>query len=246
VLYGQVEFMDDVARTDIHQMYMMFKGPMGVWNLSAGRFLLPYGLLQGYSTDHAAFSALYPYTLGRESDNGLLASGTRGIFEYALAVTQGAGIFHGWGEQGLVTGRFAAAPGETGDFSVGLSGAAGMTDVSHTAQPIRRQVKIGAVDCAGSLGRTAFRAELSLGKQRADFQTAAFGGIDFTLHPQVELNAAGSVVREAKVFHHLWGFLGTTITSPFITLKGGYKYVYYGPIDHQVTLIAYKQFAFNF
>ncbi|MBN1127749.1 MAG: hypothetical protein JXA71_02110 [Chitinispirillaceae bacterium] len=246
VLYGQIEFMENFNHTDIHQMYLMFKGPMGAWNLSAGRLRLPYGLLPGYATDHAGYSALDPYTLGRESDNGLMVSGTLGMFDYGLAATRGAGIFDGFPQQGLCSGRLAVTPGVSGDFSIGISGAAGRIEASHDGQMNIKRIRIGALDMIGNIGRTTLRTEFSTGKQGEAVQTAGFAVADFAALPWLELNAAVSAVREAGVFHHAWGFAGMTFNTTYILLKGGYKYAFYGPIDHQITLMAYKQFAFNY
>ncbi|MBN1129663.1 MAG: hypothetical protein JXA71_11785 [Chitinispirillaceae bacterium] len=246
VLYGQLEVVEDFARADFHQLYAQFKGPMGKWNLSAGRLRLPYGLLTGYSTDHVPFAALDHYTIGIESDNGLMASGSIDRVSYAVAVTQGAGIFKGFPEQGLLTGRVAVAFGEAEEITIGLSGAAGRSELLHGAMPVQKRIKLGAIDLLGNVGRTLFRSELTVGNQEENVQIAGFVGADFSALSWLELNSAVSAVREAGVFHHAWGFVGTTFTTPYIMLKGGYKYVYYGTIDHQVTLMVYKQFAFNF
>lgn len=246
VLYGQLEVVDDFSKTDIHQMYAMFKGPMGRWNVTAGRLRLPYGLLPGYSTDHVPFAALDKYTIGSENDNGVALSGIAGAFDYAVAVTQGSGIFTGFPEQGLLTGRLGIPFGTAGEFAVGISGAAGRSKSGHVDQMMFKRIKLGALDFSGSLGRASFRGEFSTGLQEGDVQIAGFAGSDFSVTSWLEANTAISLVRQSNVFHHAWGFLGTTITTSYLMIKGGYKYVHYGPIDHQVTLMAYKQFAFNF
>lgn len=246
VLYGQLEVINGFSRADFHQLYAMLKGPMGVWNVSAGRIRLPYGLLTGYAADHTGFAALDHYTIGIESDNGVMASGVIDRFTYAITVTRGAGVFDGFPEKGLLTGRLGLAFGESDDLSIGVSGAAGRTETPHAGQPVLKRVKLGAIDLVGSLGSTLFRAEITAGKQRENLQYAGFAGVDFSALSWLELNAAVSAVREADVFHHAWGFIGTTFNTKYLLLKGGYKYVHYGPIDHQVTLLAYKQFSFNF
>lgn len=246
ILYGQLEVVDDFSTTDIHQMYAMFKGPMGKWNVTAGRLRLPYGLLPGYSTDHVPFAALDHYTIGVESDNGVAVSGIAGVFDYAIAVTQGSGIFSGFPEQGLCTGRLGIPFGESGEYAIGISGAAGRSTASHLGETIFKRMKLGALDFSGSLGRTSFRSEFSTGLQDDDVQIAGFAGADFSVTSWLEANTAISLVRQAGEYHHAWGFLGTTLTTNYLMIKGGYKYVYHGPIDHQITLMAYKQFAFNF
>jgi hypothetical protein len=246
VLYGQIEVMEDFSRADFHQLYAMLKGPMGVWNLYAGRVRLPYGLLPGYSTDHVPFASLDRYTLGIESDDGIMASGTVSRFSYALAVTQGAGIFSGFPGQGLLTGRIGLTAGESEELTLGVSAAAGKSEVAHAGMPAVRRLKLGGIDALLNLGQASVRSEVTAGKQGENLQVAGFAGTDFTALSWLEFNAALSAVREDGTFHHAWVFAGTTFYTPYLTLKGGYKYVYYGPIDHQVTLMAYKQFAFNF
>ncbi len=246
ILYGQLEVMDDFSTFDIHQMYLMLKGPLGKWNLSAGRIRLPYGLLSVYSTDHVPHKALDPYTIGMENDNGIMASGTAGIIDYSVTATQGSGFFGGFPSRGLYTGRIAINPFVEDIFSAGISAAYGTTKENHTLQSGFRHIKLGALDLTGNVGSFLWRAEISAGTQDTVFQIAGFAGMDLAVLSWLELNNTVSAVRLADTFHHAWLFSGVSVNTRYILLKGGYKYVHYGTIDHQVSLMAYKQFTFNF
>jgi hypothetical protein len=246
VLYGQVEFMDNLSAVDLHQLNAMYKGPMGKWNITAGRLRLPYGLLSGYSTDHVPFRAIDPYTLGKESDDGLLVSGTIGSYTYGLAVTHGAGLFDGNPEAGLATGRADLTLGESGELTIGISAAAGRSASSHAGMSEDNKLRLGGIDAVASIGRATLRGEVTAGTRNDELHMSAFANADFALRSWLELNSAASVVREAGTFHHRWGFAGVTVISRYLTLKGGYRHVYAGPISSEITLMAYSQYAFSF
>jgi hypothetical protein len=246
VLYGQVEFMDNLSDVDIHQLSVMYKGPMGRWNITAGRLRLPYGLLSGYSTDHVLFRALDPYTLGKESDDGLLVSGTIGSYTYGLAVTQGAGLLDGDPEAALVTGRADVTLGESGELIIGISAAAGKSESSHGGMTEINKISLGGIDLVANAGRLTLRAETTAGVRNDELHMSAFANADFALRSWLELNAAISAVREAGMFHHRWGFAGITVITRYITLKGGYKHAIEGPVSNEITISAYSQYAVAF
>ena len=132
-MFGLFEARDNFSRFMVHEAYGVFKGPMGLWNITAGRFTLPYGLLWNFSTNRLPYEDVYHDILGFDTDNGLQASGTAGRIDYGLSLTQGLGPHRDieFPGHGLVIFRAGMALGETEEFLVGLSGAAGRVETGH-------------------------------------------------------------------------------------------------------------------
>ena len=62
----------------IHELYFKYKGPMGLWNITAGRIGIPYGLLTYFSTSRLLFESSIEQILGFDADNGITVSGVKG------------------------------------------------------------------------------------------------------------------------------------------------------------------------
>ncbi|MDG5816065.1 hypothetical protein QA601_13310 [Chitinispirillales bacterium ANBcel5] len=241
------EISDNFSSLEIHELYANLKGPLGRWNITAGRMRLPWGLIPEYSTYRYLFDTNEEQTLGFESDNGIMFSGIRGRVDYGIALTQGYGmkLARGVGH-GLITGRLGFTLGEFDDYILGVSSAVGRANQGHghnSDSTTSAQKILSAVDFTLYSGRATSRSEITAGKHDDDFLIGLFSSLDFALRPVLSLNLAGSFVR---VGHQNEDYLytGFSWNTRLLTVRGGYTYSYYGETQHEVSLQLYKLFNF--
>jgi len=193
---GQVDFDHNFQDVRPYQVYLQYKGPLGKWNLRAGHFLLPFGLLATYDTERLVLQGLEEASLGIRKDTGIQALGHFGRWDYALALTLGVGDRRllPLDNSRLLTGRLAYV-GDAGQ--VGLSVLAGrlLPDAGDGSPRVRDEWRLGA-DATKSLGRLTVRAEALGGATEG---RAVGGGIvlaDYALRPRLELNTRAAYWRE--------------------------------------------------
>ncbi len=78
ILFGLVEAEDNFDEIMAHEFYGQYKGPMGAWNVTAGRFGLPWGLLPGFSASRLLYDMPHDRLLGMDVDSGVKVSGMVG------------------------------------------------------------------------------------------------------------------------------------------------------------------------
>ncbi|MBL9188325.1 MAG: hypothetical protein JNK23_12645 [Opitutaceae bacterium] len=88
---AQLDFDHNFDEVRPYQVYLQYKGPLGKWNIRAGHYLLPFGLLTTYDTERLVLRGLEETNLGIRSDTGAQLFGRSGDFDYALSVTGGLG-----------------------------------------------------------------------------------------------------------------------------------------------------------
>ncbi len=245
-LFGLVEAHDNFSMVMAHELYGLYKGPLGSWNVSVGRFGLPYGLLTGFSASRLLYTMPHHELLGYDVDNGIMLSGVRGMLDYGISVTQGYGPHHlpDFSGHGLATGRLGFTLGDAGETIVGVSGVYGTTAHAHD-RDMTIDRALGALDMTMYLGRLLCRAELSGGMVNSKLIGAGFVAIDYALLPRLDVNLGITGVRNGTETHDAW-FTGVTHTSRWFTLRGGYQYAYYNEPHHQVAVQLYRLFAANF
>lgn len=240
-LIEAVETFDDVM---VHELYARVKGPMGRWNLSMGRFNVPYGLLTSFSSSRYLYETVEDRTVGVEADNGVHVSGVLGRVDYALAGTQGLGHHRApeFPGHGLASGRVGLTLGEYDQVRVGFSAAHGYTEyVHHKGHVVRRSV--GGIDATIEPGRLTMRGEISAGRVDWKPMLSGFAVADFALHRLLELTVAGSGWSngddsEAQVF------AGAAFKHRWITIRGGYEYALeHEGEHHMVSLQLYRRFT---
>ena len=242
------ELSDNFSSFHLHELYANLKGPLGRWNITAGRVRLPFGLIRDYSTDRYLFSTNEHKTIGFESDNGLMFSGTRDRVDYGVAVTQGYGMkFKSGIGHGLVTGRLGFTLGEFDDYTIGFSALGGTVDHSHghgsdMEHTVRKAAS--AIDFTMYAGRTISRSEVLAGMHDEYLMLGLFSSLDFAFSPALSLNLAGSVVRIDEDYND-YIFSGLTWNNPLLTVRGGYTYSHFGGTQHEITLQLYKLFSFT-
>lgn len=180
----------------LYQTYVQLKGPLGRWNLRAGRLIVPFGLLANYDSERLVLNTLEPLTIGLKLDEGLQLHGFTANFDYALAVTRGIRD-----HDAIVTGRI----GRTfGPVQLGLSMLTGtLPEVASKESvevpgrvlpdvPFVDKRRLG-VDATVEAGPGLWRAEVVAGTDDGAFVTGAYGEYEYALDARWSVSVNGGV-----------------------------------------------------
>ena len=188
---AQADFDDNLRRIRPYQVYVQYKGPLGKWNVRAGHFLLPFGLLATYDTERLILQGLEGMSLGIRKDTGAGVIGRFGAWDYALTVTTGLGDTHVVDKRAnpVLTGRIAYV---RQDLQLGISVLRGDLLLGHDGGALSgnrvRERRI-SVDVTKSVRALNLRLE---GIAGTDDGRTVGGGIllaDYALTPNLEVNA---------------------------------------------------------
>ncbi len=254
ILYAQGEWADNLSEGMVHQAYGEWKGPMGRWNVAAGRVPLPWGLLTAWSPDRMPYSSPYDWTRTLSSDNGALLRGTVDIWDYGLALTQGYGMedIREFPGPGNLTGRLGATPGVEGNVAAGLSFATGTAYPTEHGHGMEEGMDGGmdeeertavALDCTWYAGRGTYRFEGGSRRTDEKWHGTLFGAVDYALLPKLTLQAAGQLYEHeaAHMFGRAYG--GVSVPTAWFTIRGGYEYEKTETDDHRVMVQLYRLFT---
>ncbi len=251
ILFALVEAHDDFSDWMLHEIYAQYKGPMGRWNITAGRFSVPYGLNTDYTTSRSMFDDLYPVTLGMAMDSGLMLSGVVRDIDYGVAVTQGHGA-HGTPDfpgETFGTARLGYTFGDAGEYRFGISAATGRTHSKHHPdhkhhEPHTIKRSFAAIDATIEPGHWIARLELQAGEINDQSVIGGFGMMDYALLPRLDLNLAGRAIRTDG---HTSGYayVGASYRSAWFTFRGGYTYDTKHK-DHILSFQIYRMFSIPF
>lgn len=193
IAIGQFDADHNFEKIRPYQTYLQYKGPLGKWNLRAGHYILPFGLLSDYDTERLLLKTIEPLSLGMKLDTGVELLGFWGDFDYAVSLSQGVGRnrFTEVDDDKLLTARIGWQ-GE--DINVGLSGLIGEV-LTEKDSEIRQDLGLNrfyakrlGIDVTKHVERLTLRAELSGGE---DNKRSVGGGIvkaDYAFTPKLELN----------------------------------------------------------
>lgn len=257
IFFGLVEAEDNFDEVMAHELYGQYKGPMGAWNVTAGRFGLPWGLLTGFSASRLLYDMPHDRLLGMDVDSGVKVSGVVGALDYGISFTQGYGPHHTPHDlgHGLAVARIGFIPGDTDEISLGLSAAWGRSIMAHeeaddpdmadmdTDQALHRA--LGGADATLYLGRWLARIEVASGRVDHRSLTTGFAALDYALLPKLDLNLAANVAWHGSDYEDAW-FVGFTGNPPWFTIRGGYSYAEHSASRHKVTLQLYRLFSLSF
>ncbi|MBD3391190.1 MAG: hypothetical protein GF418_03970 [Chitinivibrionales bacterium] len=228
----------------LHELSAKYKGPLGRWNITAGRFIVPYGLLKTFDATRQLYESLCPGTIGFHADNGLMLSGVLGRFDYALSVTQGYGAHHvpGFPGHGFGVARLGIAVGETDEIILGISGAYGETSARHHRDSALDR-GLGGIDATLYAGPVLGRAEVNAGFINGASFGAGFAAIEYAIVPRLDAIVSGTLMRKDKEWNDAT-FVGLAFKPKWFTIRGGYRYVHYGEIHNRVSFQLYRLFSF--
>jgi hypothetical protein len=250
ILYTRMECVDDLSEFLLHQAYVEWKGPMGRWNLAAGRVPLPWGLRTNWSPDRMPYGSPYEWTRTLESDNGILYRGTVGIWDYGIALTQGYGMsnIEEFPGPGNLTGRLGFTPGIEGNFTIGISlstGTAYASEHGHGAgTSVEEKRTAAALDATLYAGRGTYRLECGWREAKHRGHGTAFATADYALFPKVTLQLAGQAYEHDS--SHIYGrvYGGVSVPTRWFTIRGGYEYEKTGSDEHKAVVQLYRLFSF--
>lgn len=198
ILFLLVEAMHNFKEGIIDQAYLQYKGPLGKWNITLGRYRLPYGLLPNYSTERLLITTIEDETIGICSDNGLQLSGVIGDFDYAISLSQGVGQAFkpiNIGNQGLISFRVGYQGVDFEALGIGLSGLLGKIAPRIDNEDRILNKRLLGVDLIKYWGQLALRGELSFGEESGKMLLGIFSGADYMILPKVDLNTGYALVK---------------------------------------------------
>lgn len=189
IAVGQIDVNHNFKEVEPYQVYLQYKGPLGKWNVRAGHFLLPFGLLQTYDTERLLLTGLEEASLGIRHDTGAEFFGRFGDWDYAIAVTDGLGVTSLTDSRAnpVVSGRIAYVQD---DWQLGLSGLVGdvVFDEPRDFGWDDAEMRRVGLDFTRSWGPLILRAEALAGTENGE---GVWGGVmlaDYALTERLELN----------------------------------------------------------
>jgi len=238
------EAYDTFREQMIHEASLRLKGPMSRWNVTAGRFSLPYGLIPSFSTTRLLLSSWYDEHFGFDADNGMLLSGITGDIDYGIAVTQGLGPHHRFSlqNQALVSGRIGYTFGEAGEYLLGVSGIHGKTAGMHGTE-MPHDISGAGIDATVNSGPLTLRTSLDGGLQNKDTYLLGYLFTQYSLNRFVDIDIGGRYGKIGNSEPSGSVYAGGTTRNRFITIRGGYTYEKTTTEKHQVTLQLYRAFS---
>lgn len=249
ILFPLLETMDNLKETMLDQAYLQYKGPLGRWNITTGRYRLPFGLLSSYSTKRLLIKTLEYETIGIESDNGILLSGIIKDFDYALSLSQGVGTER-WSDidnEGLMVFRVGYQGIDFEALRIGLSGCLGrvLPKKGHNQIPNSTLYKkILSIDLTKYHGVKVYRAEVSFGEEEKKRIFSAFLGIDWSIFPKLDLNVGHIYLN--KHSHETGSVtLGLTYNVYGVQIRAGQRFSFIGEEKDEFSLQVYRLFNYS-
>lgn len=193
IAVGQIDFDNNFNDIRPYQTYLQYKGPLGKWNIRAGHYILPFGLLSSYDTERLVLKTVEDLNLGIKLDTGIELLGFFGDFDYAISLSQGVGRnrLTDIDNNKLVAARLGW---QGNDISLGLSGLVGNV-LTEENSVIRKDIGLNNIyekrvglDITKYIGPLVLRGEVNIGE---DDNEAVGGGVilaDYAITPKLELN----------------------------------------------------------
>jgi hypothetical protein len=193
IAVGQLDMDNNFKDIRPYQTYLQYKGPLGKWNIKAGHYILPFGLLSNYDTERLILKTIEDVNMGIKLDTGVELLGFFKDFDYAVSLSQGAGRnrLTDVDNDKLLTARLGWQ-GE--DINIGISGLIGevLTDKyslmrQDLSQKSVYEKRIG-LDITKFAGPLILMGEFLVGE---DGKETVGGGLlktDYALTPKLELN----------------------------------------------------------
>lgn len=246
VFFTLLEAMHNFEEVMLDQAYLMYKGPLGKWNITAGRYRLPFGLLPNYSTERLLIKTLEHKTIGIESDNGLLLSGVLKDYDYAFSISQGVGT-EKWRDidnNKLFTFRIGCEGDDFEDLRVGFSGLLGEVMYEHNKEILYK--KLLAVDMIKYAGQAVLRSEISFGEEENKGLLGLFSGIDYAIFPKAELNIGYSYLNKEHNSHVNAVSMGLTYTLFGFQIRIAQKLSFTKEERDEFSFQVYRIFNYSF
>lgn len=209
-LFFKLESEDNFNETHIDQLYAKYKGPMGRWNITLGRSLIPFGLITDYDSEMLLVQTQEKETIGYKSDDGIKLSGFWKSMDYELLVSPGKWMPNDYKDRNdkMFSAKISFKGEDLEDPKFGFSFLTG------DFQGVEKD--LFSIDVTKYYGLLVSRNEVVFGKQDKDDLLSIFSGVDYSLLPSVDLNVAYSYFKAD--YEENSAFLGITYNSPFYGL----------------------------
>lgn len=193
ILVGQVDAERNFREIRLYQTYLQHKGPLGKWNIRAGHYILPFGLLADYDTERLVLRTLEPLSLGIKLDTGVELLGFVRDIDYAVSVSQGAGRerLSDADDNKLFTGRIGW---QGDDVNIGLSILNGRI-LTEEGSFIRNETGSDSlyerrldIDLTWYNGSLILRGEAVVGKDDDKGVGGFLAKADYAVTPDLEIN----------------------------------------------------------
>ncbi|MGE3682649.1 MAG: hypothetical protein AB7G93_13065 [Bdellovibrionales bacterium] len=203
-LQGDAEH--DLKEIRSYQSFLQYKGPLGKWNIRAGHFILPFGLLSDFDTERLLLQSIEDETIGIKLDTGLSVFGFVEDWSWAASLTSGLGRrwVREYDDTHLATLRLSR---KFEDLTLGTSLLFGESRVSESfpvQQSKVRQTKV-AFDGVYEFSQWITRLELLFGKEEEKLMGGIQGFLDYQLARAWELNFKARSIRRTGTDSELGG-----------------------------------------
>ncbi len=249
ILYIQAEAEHNFSSLMLHQLFIKFKGPMGKWNITAGRVQLPWGLLTSWSPERMPYTSPYKHSDVFKADNGILLDGTIRIIDYGIAITQGFGMknIEYLPGPGAITGRIGVSPLISGDLIMGISCAYRSFNKSYIIGDKENEIDesfLLAFDLTSYIRRAIIRLEGGGKLSLKHWEIHGFFDIEYQLLPKLALHGSGNIFTAESKWNGtiFWG-LSTKLKA--LTIRGGYEYEKIQDNKHSVVLQLHRLLSYN-
>lgn len=184
IVVAQADSGDNGQSPHLYQTYVQLKGPLGHWNVRAGRLILPFGLLASYDSERQVLQTIEPLTLGAKLGQGVQVDGFSSRLDYAVAAVAGM-----QGHDAVLIARVGTIWGEVHVGASLLNGslpevvsAENIELPNHVLPgiPFVNKHRLG-LDATWDDGPTAWRGELVAGTDNGVFVKGAYGEVERAL-----------------------------------------------------------------
>lgn len=221
IIVGQMDFDDNFGKIKPYQTYIHYKGPMGMFNMKLGHFILPFGLLHRYDTERLILQSMELINIGIKLDTGVELSGFTKDYDWSVSVTNGTVVDRliDVDIDKVITARFGYS---RDDINAGFSFLLGKVFVGRESiiykdvlQDTIYEKRI-ALDFTRFFGPITVNSEIVAGMDGSRTVGGVLLLVDYALNPKLEVNLKYSYFKRGGERN----FLGAGIT--YQILKGLY------------------------
>jgi len=219
-LFLKTEAEDNFEEINLSQLYAKYKGPMGKWNFTLGRSLIPFGLITEYDSEFLILETMEKNTLGLKTTDGLKLSGFWKNIDYELLASMGKWSEHSIkvSEDRMISARVSHQGYDLEAWQLGFSFLRGeFAGIDKS---------LASLDITKFQGLLVSRNEFVVGREAGKNLYSLFAGIDYSLLPAVDLNLAYTYFRTEQTENS--AFLGFSYNTPFygFVLRAGNRYTF--------------------
>jgi hypothetical protein len=242
-LFLKTEAEDNFKEINISQLYAKYKGPMGKWNLTLGRSIIPFGLITDYDSEFLILKTQEKKTIGFKTTDGLKLSGFWKQIDYEMLISPGKWSEHSnkISEDKMASLKLSHKGYDVEDWQLGFSFLTGeFADINKS---------LVGIDVTKYHGLLVSRNEFVVGRETGEYLYSVFAGIDYSVLPAVDMNMAYTFLK--KEYKEHTALLGFSYNTPFygFMLRAGNKYTFKdntGEDTNEIFIQIYNRFSHIF